>query len=90
MKETFISHQTLWKGRAKPKDYSELKKRKCKNSKSAILRGPQNGGKIAHVRARTSIRNSLFARRNFSHCKQNKEWTKMKRLSTEEKKRHWV
>ena len=27
MKETFISHQTLWKGRAKPKDYSELKKR---------------------------------------------------------------
>ena len=22
----------------------------------------------------------LFARRNFSHCKQNKEWTKTKRL----------
>ena len=31
MKETFISHQTLWKGRAKPKDNSELKKRKCEN-----------------------------------------------------------
>ena len=25
------------------------------------------------------IRNNLFARRNFSHCKQNKEWTKTKR-----------
>ena len=35
---------------------------------------------IAHVRARTSICNSLFARKNFSRCKQNKEWTKTKRL----------
>ena len=31
MKEAFISHQTSWEGRAKPKDYSELKKRKCEN-----------------------------------------------------------
>ena len=38
-----------------------------KNSKYAILRGPQNGGEN---RARTSKRNSLSARRNFSHCKQ--------------------
>ena len=28
---------------------------------------------MAENRARTSIRNSLFARRNFSRCKQNKE-----------------
>ena len=40
-----------------------------------------------YVRARTSIRNSLFARRNFSHCKQTKSGLKRRDFSTEEKKR---
>ena len=35
----------------------------------------------------TSIRNSLFARRNFSHCKQTKSGLKRRDFSTEEKKR---
>ena len=42
--------------------------------------------KIAQVRLRTSICNSLFTRRNFSHCKQNKSGLKRRDFSAEEKK----